>query len=242
MLEQAILFGTIAVIAGAACTLAEMLRPARPLAYRDVVPRDALAFGIYIGAVYPLALWLSNHCQGHIPVIPPIAGAPLVVRVVLYYLAADLGSYLLHRLMHTRLLWRIHKWHHAPTYMYWFAGVRATVQQQFLFNLPFVVAVPILASAPVWVYQAIAAEVIVRNDWMHMNVTWRSNWLEWILVTPRYHHVHHSADLPAHLGNFGSLFTIWDRVFGTRLDPDVITPTRFGTGTEDNVVRLVVGI
>jgi len=61
-------------------------------------------------------------------------------------------------------------------------------------------------------------------------------------VTPRYHHIHHSADLPAHLGNFGSLFTIWDRLFGRRLDPDRVVPTRFGTGTEDHPVRLVVGL
>src|SRR5262245_28674545 len=52
---------------------------------------------------------------------------PLAVRVVLYYMLADLGLYAVHRLMHTRYLWRIHRWHHSPPYTYWRAGIRASV-------------------------------------------------------------------------------------------------------------------
>ena len=77
---------------------------------------------------------------------------------------------------------------------------------------------------------------------MHMNVAWRSRRLEWIFVTPRYHAIHHSSD-PQHVGNFGSLFSIWDRLFGTRIDPDAVeTPLRFGTGTDDNPIRVVLGV
>ena len=242
MFEQALIFGTVAAIAGLACTIAELLRPARTVAYKQVVPRDTVAFLIYIAAVTPVAGYFTAKC-GALQLHWPTARLPLPARVILYLLVADLGSYILHRVMHTRWVWRIHKWHHAPTYMYWFAGVRATVWQQFLFNLPGVFAIPIVGHAPVWLYYAITAEVILRNDWMHMNVTWRSNWLEWIFVTPRYHHIHHSADLPRHLGNFGSLFSIWDRLFGTRIDPDTVTePLQFGTGEADHPVRVIVGV
>ncbi|MGO9418883.1 sterol desaturase family protein [Roseiarcus sp.] len=44
----------------------------------------------------------------------------------------------MHRLMHTRHFWRFHKWHHSPTYMYWLAGCRATVQQQFPVGVPYI--------------------------------------------------------------------------------------------------------
>lgn len=240
MVERALVFGMIAVVCGAACTVAEVIRPARSLSYSRVIVADGVSFVIYILLVFPAAQFLSDRCQDHVRIVSPTAGWPLPLRIIGYFLVADLGSYVLHRLMHARWLWRIHKWHHAPKYMYWFAGVRATVQQQFLFNLPAILAVPVLGSAPAWVYFGLAVELIIRNDWMHMNVTWRSNWLEWILVTPRYHHVHHSAE---HQGNFGSLFTIWDRVFGTRIDPDaIIEPIVFGTGEDDNRIRLVVGI
>ena len=243
MLRLAIIYGSVALVAGAACTLAEVLRPARPLSYRAVVLRDLVAFAIYMAAVIPIADYLAGRCAPHLQLAWPTWNLPLGVRIVLYYLVADLGSYVLHRLMHTRWLWRIHKWHHAPRYMYWFAGVRATVPQQFLFNLPGIIAIPIIGPAPIWLYYALPAEVILRNDWMHMNVAWRSNWIEWIFVTPRYHHIHHSADLPRHLGNFGSLLSIWDRLFGTRIDPDTVTePLTFGTGEDDHPVRLIVGV
>ncbi len=241
--ELIVVYSIVGIVAGTAATIAELVRPARPVSYRSVVLRDTIAFALYIAAVVPLADYFAGHVQPYVQFHWPVAKLPLVARVILYYLVADLGSYLLHVTMHTKLLWRVHKWHHAPKYMYWFAGVRATIPQQFLFNIPGLLAVPILAPAPVWLYVALPAEVIFRNDWMHMNVAWRSNWIEWIFVTPRYHHIHHSADQPRHLGNYGSLFTIWDRIFGTRIDPDTIKePLAFGTGTEDNPVRVIVGV
>jgi sterol desaturase/sphingolipid hydroxylase (fatty acid hydroxylase superfamily) len=79
---------------------------------------------------------------------------------------------------------------------------------------------------------------------MHMNDTWRSNWLEWIFVTPRYHHIHHSDDPQYYMTNMASLFTVWDRVFGTYVDPDKVAKTTlsFGTGEKENPVRLVLGV
>jgi sterol desaturase/sphingolipid hydroxylase (fatty acid hydroxylase superfamily) len=231
------------VLAGTACTIAELVRPARPMPYRQVLLRDCVAFALYIAAIYPLAEMFAGMIGRHRPihVFAPFWKLPFPVRMIIFYLVADLGSYLLHRFMHTRWFWRFHKWHHAPTYMYWFAGTRASIFQQFLFNLPVVFALPIVANAPHWFPLFLSVELILRNDWMHMNVAWRSNWLEWIFVTPRYHAIHHSAD-PAHHGNYGSLFSIWDRIFGTRIDPDTVTPTQFGIGPNENPVRVILGV
>lgn len=92
-------------------------------------------------------------------------------------------------------------------------------------------------------YWAVLSSHMLLNDWMHMNVTWRSNWLEWIVVTPRYHHVHHS-DHPAHVNaNFGVTFSIWDRLFGTYIDPEEFTtPITFGIGERVPLMRLVAGV
>jgi sterol desaturase/sphingolipid hydroxylase (fatty acid hydroxylase superfamily) len=90
---------------------------------------------------------------------------------------------------------------------------------------------------------AIAVSSILQNDWMHMNVTWRSTWLEWIIVTPRYHHIHHSDNPQHYKTNMASLLTIWDRLFGTYFNPDKVeTPFSFGTGEKPNPVRLVLGV
>jgi len=127
--------------------------------------------------------------------------------------------------------------------MYWLAGYRASLLQQVLFNLPWVMAFSVFGHAPWWMYWAVLFSHMLLNDWMHMNVTWRSNWLEWIVVTPRYHHIHHSKNAAHANANFGVTFSIWDRLFGTYVDPEKFTtPITFGIGERVHLARLVAGI
>jgi sterol desaturase/sphingolipid hydroxylase (fatty acid hydroxylase superfamily) len=191
----------------------------------------------------PRALQAGKEKPGYHPAPASIAHLPLAPRVVLYFVLADFGHYWIHRLTHTKYLWRVHKWHHSPTYMYWLGGVRTTVPDFFMVNIPYVLAYSVLWISPWWMANAMAVQSILQNDWMHMNVTWRSRWLEWIIVTPRYHHIHHS-DNPEHYGkNMASLFTIWDRLFGTYLDPEKVDKNlSFGTGETNHPARLVVGV
>lgn len=60
---------------------------------------------------------------------------------------------------------------------------------------------------------------------------------------PRYHPIHHSPDAQLHDGNHGSLFSIWDRLFGTYIDPDTTSAQKFGTGEpRRDPVLLAIGI
>jgi sterol desaturase/sphingolipid hydroxylase (fatty acid hydroxylase superfamily) len=225
------------------CTVAELVRPARKQHYRRSLPLDLVALAAYQLAVFPVAAMVTEPVLEYIPVSSTVLALWLPVRVVAFYLLADFGSYWMHRLMHTRHVWRVHRWHHSPTRLYWLSGVRSTIPQQILFNLPVVVVAPILMGMPYWLFLAMMVETVVRNDWMHMNVSWRSNWLERVFVTPRYHHIHHSADAALHDGNYGSLFTIWDRLFGTYIDPDATQAKAFGTGEKKNdTLLMMVGI
>jgi sterol desaturase/sphingolipid hydroxylase (fatty acid hydroxylase superfamily) len=224
-------------------TAIELLRPARPVRYRKVALYDLGVFALYQALIFPLALridaWIA--VRPHLPAA--ILGMPLVVRVLCYLVVADFGHYWIHRLMHHRHVWRIHKWHHAPEYMYWLMGVRTTLSQQVLVNLPYIFAYAFLARSPWWMALAIGAGHALQNDWMHWNVTWRSSWLEWVIVTPRYHHVHHS-DQPEHFrANLAALFTVWDRLFGTYVDPGALRrELSFGIGERVPLVRLFLGV
>jgi sterol desaturase/sphingolipid hydroxylase (fatty acid hydroxylase superfamily) len=76
-----------------------------------------------------------------------------------------------------------------------------------------------------------------------MNVTWPSRWLEWILVTPRFHQVHHSDDPQHYVANLGDLLTVWDRLFGTYVDPASIRKElTFGIDSNPSTARLVLGV
>ncbi|HEY6556282.1 MAG TPA: sterol desaturase family protein [Polyangiaceae bacterium] len=169
--------------------------------------------------------------------------APLLLRVGLYLILADFGHYWVHRLMHTRPLWRVHKWHHAPSHMSWLAGNRETLWDRILVSLPYIFLWPVLAGGPWWLGTALLMFAGLKNDWMHLNVRWNLPWLEWAIVTPRYHHVHHSTD-PAHYDrNLGALFSVWDRLFGTYARPDAKqNALSFGLDEKVPITRLIAGL
>ena len=221
----------------------ETLHPAHRVLYRRVWWRDGIAFVAFTLAIVPAALMIDNYFAIR-PVVPDgIIKQPLVIRFLLYLIIADFGHYWIHRLMHTKHLWRIHKWHHVPTYMYWLAGARGSLLQQVIVNLPYIFAGVLLNIAPWWMVMVILTKNTLQNDWMHLNVPWGWNWLEWIIVTPRYHHIHHS-DKPEHYrANLAALFPIWDRLFGTYVNPqDVPRNISFGIGEHVGVVRLAIGV
>ena len=55
-----------------------------------------------------------------------------------------------------------------------------------------------------------------------LHVRWKTKWINWIFVTPRFHHIHHSTDPRYYLANMGNIFSVWDRLFGTYIDLDTV--------------------
>jgi sterol desaturase/sphingolipid hydroxylase (fatty acid hydroxylase superfamily) len=127
--------------------------------------------------------------------------------------------------------------------MYWLAGFRATIPREVITNITYFFAWSFLGLSLRWTGLVIGTFNALQNDWMHVNVIWRSNWLEWFVVTPRYHHIHHS-DKPEHnMGNLAALFMVWDRLLGTYVNPDDDKkPLSFGIGEKVPAVRLVLGV
>lgn len=223
--------------------LVEGRQPAQPVSYRKVWRRDLLAWAVFSFMIVPAADAVASLLS--IPMTLPAAmrGWPFMLRVLLYILLTDLGAYWIHRLNHTKHFWRVHKWHHSPTHMYWLAGVRCSFMQLILVSLPAIIAAVLVDLTPSWVGLLLVLRGTLENDWMHLNVRWGNRWLEWVIVTPRYHHIHHS-DNPAHYGsNIAVTFAFWDRLFGTYLDPELVPrPLSFGIGEEVPAIRLALGV
>ncbi|THJ19817.1 MAG: sterol desaturase family protein [Nitrospira sp. CG24D] len=224
-------------------TTLESFVPARKVSYRSVLFLDIIGFAVLVYLTAPFAGYLRSFIAVK-PVVPEsILTLPTVVGLFLYYVIGDFGAYWMHRFWHLSPIWRIHKWHHSATSMYWLAGYRASFLQLVLFGLPWGVALSVLGKAPWWVFLIVTVSHILTNDWQHMNVTWRSNWLEWVFITPRLHHVHHSDNLTLSNANFGVIFSIWDRLFGTYVDPETVKEElSFGIGEEVPPLRLVLGV
>ena len=69
---------------------------------------------------------------------------------------------------------------------------------------------------------------LIYQFWVHTEHVRRIGFLEWILVTPSNHRVHHARN-PEYIDkNYGGFFIIWDRLFGTFKDEQTEQPCVYG--------------
>ena len=224
-------------------TAIEMAYPAHSVPYRQVLPRHIFNSILYLILVLPIADYLDRWTK-YLPETPDaVQAAPLALRLFVYTLISDFLAYWVHRLLHTGTLWPAHKWHHYPVNLYWCSGVQASIIQQALSNLPYIFAGFFLRVIPSWLILSIILKNAIENDLMHLNVRWGYRWMEWVIVTPRYHQIHHSDNPKHYQCNLGVLFSIWDRIFGTYFDPQAAPPSiQFGIGEKVSPIRLVIGV
>lgn len=162
-----------------------------------------------------------------------------------YLVFADLSSYAAHRALHTKWLWHTHAVHHSPRHLYVLSGLRASPV-----HVVALVAGPVLALTVFPVYEmplllALLTFLQVANQhYTHSNIRVPfARQLEWLLVTPRYHFVHHSIERRVSNSNFGFLFSVWDRMFGTYTDPALVPATQpLGLDYETSRWRLLLGV
>ena len=153
------------------------------------------------------------------------AGLPWLLRYLIAVLAVDLVRYGVHVCRHKiRILWRFHATHHSTIELNQFSAYR-------LHPIDYGVSVAIAAipfglfSVPVegFVLYQVFTGVLGRTH--HAAVCWRWPILNWFLVSPQAHRVHHSTNQEHYDKNYGLTFSIWDRIFGTYHDPQTYDPT-----------------
>ena len=163
-----------------------------------------------------------------------LQGLPSPVKILIALFVVDFVIYWIHRAQHRfDLLWRTHAWHHSIEQMYWFAGFRTSFLHSFIYNIPQVVI-------PVTLFRLSPAEAgigyslgLLIQFWEHTNLNVNVGPLKWLIITPAYHRIHHSATV--HRGmNLGTTFSLWDRLFGTFVDPATV-PDSFPLGLGEPV-------
>lgn len=145
-------------------------------------------------------------------------------------LLVDMMHYWLHRLSHTcRLFWAVHVNHHSSERFNFTVGFRAGVLEP-LYRFVFFIPIALLGFQPVdilLVYSCTEIWAILT----HTEKIRKLGWLEYILVTPSHHRVHHASNVKYLDMNMGSLFIFWDKLFGTfqeELPAAQYEPIRYG--------------
>ena len=179
---------------------------------------------INFGLAYLLlrtAQWVEDTKFGIINWIPNL---PLWAYAVLGVLLLDfIGAYLAHYVEHkVKPLWMIHLVHHSDHNVDTTTANRHHPLEsiiRFAFTLfgVFIVGAPI---AIVFLYQSLS---LVATQFGHANIKLPKKVdkvLSYLLVSPDMHKVHHHYKLPYTDSNYGNIFSIWDRLFGTFITLD----------------------
>ncbi|MGX5816783.1 sterol desaturase family protein [Chitinophaga lutea] len=138
---------------------------------------------------------------------------------VLLFLATDFIWYWYHRLAHeVNILWAAHVVHHQSEDFNYTVSARITVFQAAARSL-FWAILP-LAGFPPGMITALLLVHGLYPFFIHTQTIGRLGVLEYFLVTPSHHRVHHSSNEKYLDKNYGDVLIIWDKMFGTFVKED----------------------
>lgn len=151
--------------------------------------------------------------------LPGLATHPLA-SFVAYLVVLDLVRYWIHRGQHASAAWwALHSLHHSQRSMTVWTDDRNHLLDDLLVDA-IVSAVALAIGLPPGQFVILVAATRMLESLSHANARISfGRWGEMLLVSPRFHRLHHALDVE-HSGsgggrNFATLLPIWDRLFGT---------------------------
>jgi sterol desaturase/sphingolipid hydroxylase (fatty acid hydroxylase superfamily) len=182
-------------------------------------------YAVVIGAM----LWLRQCVMGH----DLLAGYPYWAVLTFAVVIGDLLAYLSHRARHRfDLLWQFHAIHHSQQELNFFSEHRFH-DLDVIFDLgarlfPLVLLSPQLVDAGI-----VAGISILHFRLYHCPIRTNYGPLRHLLVSPQFHRIHHARDSRLSNSNFGVIFSIWDRAFGTEHESADYYPDDLGVADSD---------
>ncbi|MGL2964033.1 sterol desaturase family protein [Flavobacterium sp. RSB2_4_14] len=162
------------------------------------------------------ANWTNENNFGILNSLPPMN--PWLFAIVGLLLLDLIGAYLAHFVEHkVTFLWRFHLIHHTDTYIDTTSGNRHHPGESVI-RFIFTTFGVLLIGSPMWMVFLYQTLSVVSTQFTHANIALPKkfdNFLSYFIVSPDMHKVHHHYVLPYTDSNYGNIFSIWDRLFGT---------------------------
>jgi len=155
--------------------------------------------------------------------------ADWLVGLVIY----DFFYYWFHRISHERqIFWGSHVVHHQSEDYNLSTALRQTGTG---FVATWIFFVPcFFLGLPIYMYVGVSTAHLIYQFWIHSQHIPKLGWFEWIFVSPSNHRVHHAQN-PRYIDkNYGGLFIVWDRLFGTFAEEDEDEKIIYGLRTALN--------
>ena len=149
---------------------------------------------------------------------------PLWVDLIIALMAFDLiAQYFVHYLLHkVKFMWKFHMVHHSDTEVDVTSGTRHH-PGDYMFREVFSLFAALIIGAPLSFYLLYRIVTVFFTYTTHANITvpsWVDKTFGLIFITPNMHKFHHHFERPWTDTNFGNIFSIWDRIFGTLVIDD----------------------
>ena len=152
--------------------------------------------------------------------------------ILLYFLAfvcVDFASYCHHRLKHSiNIFWNMHVIHHSSEEFNLACALRQSITNNLGIGILFLIPAALL-GVPAKMISILGPLHLFGQFWYHTRHIGKLGWLEYILVTPSQHRVHHAINKEYIDKNLAAIFCIWDRAFGTFQEELDDVPCVYGT-------------
>lgn len=145
------------------------------------------------------------------------------------FICIDFASYWVHRLNHkVNIFWNQHIIHHSSEEFNLACALRQSISNLIGFGALFLIPAAIL-GVPSEVILVLSPLHLFAQFWYHTRHIGKLGFLEYILVTPSQHRVHHAIN-PIYIDkNLAAIFCVWDRIFGTFQEELDEEPPIYGT-------------
>ena len=152
--------------------------------------------------------------------------------VLLYFIAfvcVDFASYCHHRLKHSiNIFWNMHVIHHSSEEFNLACALRQSITNNLGIGILFLIPAALL-GVPHQMIIILGPLHLFGQFWYHTRHIGKLGWLEYILVTPSQHRVHHAINKEYIDKNLAAIFCVWDRAFGTFQEELDDVPCVYGT-------------
>lgn len=165
--------------------------------------------------------------QNNIGILTHVHVSLLLYTIIGLLLLDLIGAYTVHYVEHkVKWMWRFHLIHHSDTFIDTTSANRHHPGES-IFRLFFTVIAVGIVGAPMWLVMLYQSVSVILSQFNHANIklpSWLDKGISLLIVSPNMHKVHHHYVQPYTDSNYGNIFSIWDRLFGTfkTLSPDKI--------------------
>lgn len=147
---------------------------------------------------------------------------------VLTFIGLDFAGYWTHRFEHEiNIFWNRHIIHHSSEEFNLACALRQNVSA--IVGIFFFLFIPMaMLGIPAEIVAVVAPLHLFAQFWYHTRLIKRMGFLEYIIVTPSHHRVHHAINDIYLDKNFSQIFIVWDKLFGTFQEELDEEPAVFG--------------